>query len=82
MKSDKPTMLLTSNHCNMHRASEERFRGYPEKPERLESLYNSKNTGVLQGIDFSELAVKRAMPSVKIVDVLKVHEYSYVERLE
>lgn len=81
---DKSTLLLCHELCVLHRTcppiERDSAEPPPENVRRLQVLLDPK-TGILQTGEFSKLVWKGDCRRAAIADVLKVHDYTYVERV-
>ena len=81
---DGPTLLLCHELCILHRTCPPIRRDSPEPPpenvRRLTVLVDEE-TGILRSGEFGNLVWKDRARRVAISDVLKVHDYGYVESI-
>ncbi|GKY96269.1 hypothetical protein MPSEU_000586400 [Mayamaea pseudoterrestris] len=81
---DGKTLLFSHELCLLHRSCPPIHRDSPEPPpenvRRLQVLLDP-DTGILRSGDFSEMLWQGQARRAAISDVLKVHEYSYVETI-
>mmetsp|Transcript_27116 Transcript_27116/g.54231 ORF Transcript_27116/g.54231 Transcript_27116/m.54231 type:complete len:892 (+) Transcript_27116:385-3060(+) len=78
------TVILCHELCSKHYSCPPIYRGGPDPPpeniRRLEVLINSE-TGILNSDEFSSCVWEAGARRAAMADVLKVHEYSYVEKI-
>uniref|UniRef100_A0A7S1B8M9 Histone deacetylase domain-containing protein n=2 Tax=Corethron hystrix TaxID=216773 RepID=A0A7S1B8M9_9STRA len=78
------TILLCHELCSKHYSCPPIYRGGPDPPpeniRRLEVLINSE-TGILNSKEFCSCVWETNARRASMADVLKVHEYSYVEKI-
>jgi len=82
---DNNTVLITHELCTHHRTCPPIRRGAQEEPppenvRRLHVLVD-KETGILRGGEFGKCTWENESRRAALVDVLKCHEYSYVETI-
>jgi len=82
---DNNTVLLTHELCGLHRTCPPIRRGGSEEPppENLRRLHVlvDKQTGILRTGEFGKCKWEHESRRAALVDVLKCHEYSYVETI-
>lgn len=81
---DGSTLLMCHELCILHRTCPPIRRDSPEPPpenvRRLHVLIN-EHDGILRGGEFGRLVWEGEARRAAMIDVLKVHEYNYVERI-
>lgn len=82
---DSKTLLLTHELCVLHRTCSPIRRNPhaetpPENVRRLSVLVNNQ-TGILRSSEFSKCTWQNETRRAAMVDVLKCHEYNYVEKI-
>ena len=81
---DGGTIILTHELCMMHRTCAPIRRDSPEPPpenvRRLQVLIDNE-TGILRSGEFGSCVWRKEARRAAMTDILKCHEYSYVERL-
>mmetsp|Transcript_1042 Transcript_1042/g.1348 ORF Transcript_1042/g.1348 Transcript_1042/m.1348 type:complete len:909 (+) Transcript_1042:110-2836(+) len=82
--SYKPTAIFYHKTCEQHYTCNPIGRAGPEPPpeniSRLKVIYNKEN-GVLKAKKFSDLEWCDSSQRAHIGDILRVHDYSYVEKV-
>eukprot|EP00980_Cylindrotheca_fusiformis_P021196 scaffold8150_cov118-Cylindrotheca_fusiformis.AAC.5 len=82
---DSRTLVLTHELCGLHRTCPPMRRDPnselpPENVRRLQVL-TDMDTGILRGVEFSKCAWENETRRAAMVDILKCHEYNYVETI-
>jgi len=81
---DGPTVLLCHELCILHRTCPPIRRDAPEPPpenvRRLHVLVDPE-TGILRSGEFGNLVWKDKARRAAVADILKIHDYSYVESI-